>query len=881
MTDEFKQYNKESNHTCETKSLSNPYQALFEYSNDSIIIHDLEGRIIEVNRKTEEIFGKTKEELSKGYIRDLPKKDGKETCRKHLEILKKRGFIRFECNFIGKNSIGFPVEVSSSLIEIDGHTLVQAIIRDLSSEKKTLERLTKTKEQYQTLFDNTAFGALIIENSSLELLRCNKMAADMLDIDIHNLKAWDIEVLHHQLTKEEYQTHFDEVAQNNSHSYSTSVTDKHGKHRELLISCREVHFEEKVCHLSILVDITEKKNYQQELEKINIQLQKSKLDLIEAQKIAQVGNWELNLITNQLTWSDEVYRIFDLEVHEFEANYQAFLDNIHPEDKKRVNRAYLKSVENKEPYHIVHRIITKNGILKYVEERCEHILDEQQNIIRSIGTIQDITRHKKTKLELRKSQKNYQSILENMQDTYYRSNINGELILLSGGVETLLGYRKDELIGEKLISLYRYPLLRESLLQGLKDNGGKYTLEAELIHKNQHFIWVSTKSQYWYTDEGEVGGIEGFVRDITAEKLAQIKERTLLNLIDASSNEIYVFDKKSLCFNYINQGGVNNLKYTLSELLTMHPYDIKPDFNERDFRDYVQPLIDKRAKQQKFKTTHQRKDGSTYPVQIHLQLLEENFLAVIMDITEQESMNQKMQEQEEMMLVQSRHAAMGEMISMIAHQWRQPISIVGMLATTIMQDVKRNRINHDAMQEDLKNINNQVQYMSKTINDFRNFFQKSNAIDEVNLYQMLMESNNILGAVLRRHNIQLTINCKTSIVLYTYSRELVQVIINILSNAKDALGKVTDRKDIYINVTEKEQEVEISIFNNGLPIEESIKNKIFEPYFTTKGNLGGTGLGLYMVKSILDKHMHGKITVENREDGVAFNITLPKNLKTI
>ncbi|MBU1667841.1 PAS domain S-box protein [bacterium] len=872
------------NETQELLQLDNQYQALFEYSNDAIFIHDLEGKILEVNKRAEAMFGRSKKEFLTLYTHDLPYKNGKERCKEAMKILKENGFVFFECEFISKDKTVFPVKVSASLIKINDISLVQAIVRDVSQEKETIAALQNSNEQYQSLFENTAFGALIIDEQTMQVLNCNKMASDMLGINLNSCNKWNATILHQNLSKDQLEEHIYEVAQHHSHSYNSSVIDKNGKKRELLISCRQIQFNGISSHLSILVDITEKKNYERELEEKNQQLKKSKANLIEAQKIAHIGNWELNLITNQLTWSDEVYRIFDLEVHEFKANYQAFLDNIHPDDKEKVNHAYLKSIEDKKPYHIIHRLITKNGTLKYVEERCEHILDEQQNIIRSIGTIQDISKRKTVEIELRKSKKNYQSILDNMQDTYYRTNLKGELVYVSKSVETLSGYSSDELLGQPLANFYRDPSIRDNFLKNMLANNGKLSFQAELVHRNKSIVWLHTNSRYWRKDNGDIGGVEGFARDITQEKQAQEKEKRLLDLIEASSNEIYVFDKKSLCFNYVNQGGIANLQYTPSELYTKHPYDIKPKFTEKSFREYIQPLIDNTVTEQRFETLHQRKDGSTYPVLVHLQLLHtkfaEEFLAVIIDISEQEKMNKKIKEQEEIMLVQSRHAAMGEMISMIAHQWRQPISIVGMLANSMKHTLQVEKMDTSrAMQEDLQTISDQVQYMSKTIDDFRNFFQKSNAIEEVNLYYLLIEAKSILGAVFQRHNIKLIIDCPIAITLHTYSRELVQVFVNILSNAKDALGKVSDEKNIIIHVVEQEETIEISIFNNGFPIKESIKNKIFEPYFTTKGNFGGTGLGLYMVKSILDKHMNGKIAVENKKNGVAFNITLPKILE--
>jgi PAS domain S-box-containing protein len=625
------------------------------------------------------------------------------------------------------------------------------------------------------------------------------------------------------------------------------------------------------------------KNLLHALEEKNRQLEKREQTLLEAQRISHIGNWKLDFTNNKLTCSKEVYRIFDLDFHEFEANDEIFLSRVHPDDSERVGRVYKEEVEKKQPYSIAYRILTQKGVLKYVEEKCRHIRDEHHNVVRSIGTVQDITTRRVAEIKLKKSQENYQSILENMQDTYYRTDIDGNILMLSGEAEKLLGYHKNELIGTPLANLYRYPSLRDCFLQGLMQNNGKYSTKIELLCKNQNVIWVSSKSQFWYKESGEIGGVEGFARDITQEQLAQIKEKKLLDLIDASSNEIYVFNKETFLITYVNQGGLNNIQYTMKELFNKYIYEINTEFDTLSFKDYIQPLIDRSTDKLSFETRHQRKDGTTYPVQVHLQLLKtqesEEFLAVVIDITEQVKINQQIKTQEEMILVQSRHAAMGEMISMIAHQWRQPLSIVGMLTNLCLLHLKSDSLDKESMEEELQTINGQVQHMSKTIEDFKNFFQESNSIEEIYLYQILMKTENILGAVLQRSHIQLTLNCDESIHLYTYGRELIQVIINIVSNAKDALEKISDEKNIVINVVEQNEQINISIFNNGFPIEESIKQKIFEPYFTTKADLGGTGLGLYMVKTILDKHLHGTINLYNHNDGVEFIITLPKILK--
>jgi PAS domain S-box-containing protein len=128
----------------------------------------------------------------------------------------------------------------------------------------------------------------------------------------------------------------------------------------------------------------------EEIESAIGQLRQSEARLKEAQRMAQLGNWELDLVNNVLTWSDEIYRIFELDAANFGASYEAFLDAIHPDDRERVNRAYTDSVAKRTPYDIVHRLLMKDGRVKYVNERCETFYDDGRPL-RSAGTVHDVT----------------------------------------------------------------------------------------------------------------------------------------------------------------------------------------------------------------------------------------------------------------------------------------------------------------------------------------------------------------------------------------------------------------------------------------------------------------------------------------------------------
>ena len=165
----------------------------------------------------------------------------------------------------------------------------------------------------------------------------------------------------------------------------------------------------------IIEDITERKLAEEAL-------QKSEARLKEAEKLALLGYWELDLQENVLYWSDEIYRIFEIDPSRFKASYEAFLNTVHPDDRELVNRAYTESAKNRTPYSIDHRILLKDGRIKFVHEQCETYYDEQSNAVRSLGTVQDITERKKAEEKIK-----YLGFHDSLTDLYNRAYFEEEM----------------------------------------------------------------------------------------------------------------------------------------------------------------------------------------------------------------------------------------------------------------------------------------------------------------------------------------------------------------------------------------------------------------------------------------------------------------------
>ncbi|MGB5918991.1 PAS domain-containing sensor histidine kinase, partial [Arcobacter sp.] len=231
----------------------------------------------------------------------------------------------------------------------------------------------------------------------------------------------------------------------------------------------------------------------------------------------------------------------------------------------------------------------------------------------------------------------------------------------------------------------------------------------------------------------------------------------------------------------------------------------------------------------------------------------------------------KNREKDRILIQQNKLAAMGEMLGNIAHQWRQPLNNVSLILQFLRDNYKNKDVSDEKLDKFMNKANQHIEYMSETIDDFRNFYKPSKSKNEFYVNECI---NTLLYMVKNQYEIQnIKINFEYEEVKITnYENELKQALLNILNNAKDALlmKKEKESFEAHINISLKKdnEKMNLEITNNGGNIDEEILYKIFEPYFTTKFEMQGTGIGLYMTKSIIETNMKGKIEVENTSDGV-------------
>ncbi len=314
--------------------------------------------------------------------------------------------------------------------------------------------------------------------------------------------------------------------------------------------------------------------------------------------------------------------------------------------------------------------------------------------------------------------------------------------------------------------------------------------------------------------------------------------------------------------------------YSKSELIGK-PHSIvrHPDTPKEVFKDIWSSI--KSGKVWKGKVKNRKKDGDFYWVYANIEPLYNNkgkidaYISVRLDITESEMLTLKIKEEErkaqitkEIMYQQSRLAQMGEMLSMIAHQWRQPLSAITATSGALSLKAKLDKLDSKTAVELADKIQNFSKHLSNTIDDFRDFFKTDKIKKETNFKFLVDDVLNIIKSSLENNNIKFLLHVKSYKNFFTYDNEIKQVLLNLIKNAEDVLKeKEVKNAVVYIEI----DNFSLKVCDNAGGVDEEIIDKIFDPYFSTKKEKDGTGLGLYMSKTIVEEHCNGKLSVENKE----------------
>ena len=405
----------------------------------------------------------------------------------------------------------------------------------------------------------------------------------------------------------------------------------------------------------------------------------------------------------------------------------------------------------------------------------------------------------------------------------------------------------------------KYPNLDLVLVNNVEEG-------LNLVSKNQVFAFVDIKPILTYNiakfsfKDLKVSGNSGI--DFSLKIMVRKEFKDLIPILNKTIATIPASEVITIVNSWNNVKFQNSIDYTIVWILTFVVFFSIIAFIHR--------TVTLNILNKKLKYTVEEKTKE-------LRYLNENLQITI------DKKTKELLEKEAILNQQAKMAAMGEMIENIAHQWRQPLSVISTISSSLKIKKEMNILDDKEFYEALQSINRTSQHLSNTIDDFRNFFSPNKEMNKFYVSQLIKKSKDLIKSRFDKFNIKVIENID-DIEILSYQNELFQVILNLFSNSIDVLSSnEIEDKIIHIKIYQDENNLCIEFLDNGGGIKDEFINRVFEPYFTTKHKSQGTGIGLYMSLQIVTKHLNGEISVKNdtfihnniKYFGAKFTILLP------
>ncbi len=618
----------------------------------------------------------------------------------------------------------------------------------------------------------------------------------------------------------------------------------------------------------------------EELEKAYISLKESETGLSEAQRMAHLGNWDWNIITNELHWSDEIYRIFKRQPQEFNATYSAFLSYVHPKDRPYLDTAVKEAFSGK-PYSIDHRILLPDGEERIVHEQGEVIFEgngNQKTPARMRGTIQDIT-------ELKKAEEKNQILanaVESSDDAIVTKSLDGNIISWSRGAEQVYGYLAEEILGKNVSILEPDSLKGEikKLDEKIKNGGKVRHYETLRLRKDGRIINASITLSPVLDAFGRLTAISTVTRDITESKKAQeaLRLSSIYNrsLIEASLDPLVTIGP---------DGEITDLNIA-TELVTGYSRD---ELIGTDFTNYfTDPEKAREGYEQVFREglvwdyelEIQNKNGETTPVLYNASVYKDEtgrvigIFAAARDITERKNaeklLKQKLEE-----LARS-NAELEQFAYVASHDLQEPLRMIASYLQLLQRkyegklDEKADKYIHFAVDGASR-----MQSLINDLLDFSRVTTKAKEFEPTNCEEILDNVLSGLEVVIKESGATVSHDSLPEII--AESTQIAQVFQNLISNAI----KFRSEKSPEIRISAKRENDYwlFSVKDNGIGIDPKYWDRIFEVFkrLHKREEYPGTGIGLSICKKIVERH-GGSIWIDSEQGkGSTFYFTLPIN----
>jgi len=551
------------------------------------------------------------------------------------------------------------------------------------------------------------------------------------------------------------------------------------------------------------------------------------------------------------------------------------------EEAKRVKNIFALYISNKEPIIDCESIyIHKDGHEIIVMKNAIPILNKNGDVINFQGTAKDVSEEKKTLKETMILEERLELALRGSNDGVWDWNILDNSVYFSPRWKEMLGYSDEELVNEVPTWSDRiHPNDIEEVWASINEHVNSITEYYEgihrLKHKDGHWVWILDRGKALYDSDGKATRMIGTHTDISEEKAIQLKAVHQKQIIEQIHDSVIATDLGGFITEW-NSGSEILLGYSAKEATGKHISFIYLDEDLKLLGKNITTLMRKGEYYVGVRLITKSKEVLHADLSLSL-LKDENSIPIGMigyakDITQKKKAEDTLEQQ-------SRMVQMGEMISMIAHQWRQPLNAVSLTASNLKlkfdfeeYDAKSEEEFYRCSQEFSQGLNNIQEYistLSTTVDDFRNFYKADKVSVSIKLEDIVSKALKIVDTSLVAGNVKIIKEYNSDKTIELYENEVMQVILTLLQNAQENfLEKNTEEPFIQIITKNKT----VSICDNGGGVPKDILDKIFDPYFSTKLEKNGSGLGLYMSQNIIEKHHKGKLKVKNMHGGACFTI---------
>jgi len=467
------------------------------------------------------------------------------------------------------------------------------------------------------------------------------------------------------------------------------------------------------------------------------------------------------------------------------------------------------------------------------------------------------------------------AIIASSSDAIFSRARDGTILTWNRAAEEILGYSAAEMVGRSPEAIFPQGVKAKSDELFRRVLGGEIVrrLEVTRVRKNGTTVDLSVSKSPVRDADGKVVAMAVMAHDISEEKRARQAEASLSEIIDQSLNEIYVCDARTLRFLAVNLGARENLGFSLEEMLQLTVLDVKSELSGEQFEELLEPLRSGHRVKVEFETAHRRKDGSLYPVEVHVQRGRyqgsDALVAIVLDITERKAAAQRELEAERRARKLEALASISTLTAGIAHDIGAPMTaILGyaeMMEKSLPDEKNRRRA---------QIIIEQIQRTSHLVQALLNMARPGECdFISLDVGDVLQTSLEFYREKLRKHGVAIERSFEPVPAVAGDPNRLQQVFLNLITNALDAMP---NGGTLWISLSHPEAEVvEVGIRDSGSGMDSEMADQIFEPFFTTKKRGQGTGLGLVVARGIIHEH-DGEIAVRSEVGaGTEFVIRFP------